>query len=154
MSSLIVCVISVDLVVISCSCQSDFLSVDHLAASAAHVVHYAIVLAYAGAKYWLILVLVLAISSDIFGLPGFLPVLMNVSVGLVDTREASLLAVRFFLHLDCEECKQRNAMHPIFFVPVEYVLVLELVGVLADILAPVRASHDSMWSSENSWLCL
>ena len=57
-------------------CQSDFPSVNRLAASAAHVVHYAIALAYAGAKYWLIFVLVLAISSDFFGLPGFLPVLM------------------------------------------------------------------------------
>ena len=71
---LIVCVISVDLVVVSCSCQSDFPSVDHLAASAAHVVHCVIVLAYAGAKNWFIFVLVLAISSDFLGLPGFLPV--------------------------------------------------------------------------------
>ena len=77
--------------------QSDFPSVNRLAASAAHVAHCVIVLAlaYAGAKYWLIFVLVLAISSDFFGLPGLLQVLMYVSVGLVDTREASLLAIRF-----------------------------------------------------------
>ena len=78
-------------------CQSDFPSVNRLAASVAHVVHCIIVLAYAGAKYWFIFELVLAISSNFFGLPGFLPVLMYVSVGLVDTIEASLLAIRFYI---------------------------------------------------------
>ena len=93
-----VCVCSVfysSLKVVGILCQSDFPSVNRLAASAAHVVHYAIALVCAGAKYWLIFVLVLAISSDFFGLPGLLPVLMYVSVGLVDMRDASLLAIRF-----------------------------------------------------------
>ena len=94
-SSLIVCAISVDLVVVSCSCQSDFPSVDRLAASAAHVVHCVIVLAYAGAKNWLIVELVLATSRIFFGLPGFLPVLIYVVTGCVATKVASLLTARF-----------------------------------------------------------
>ncbi len=42
--------------------------------------------------------LVLAISSVFLGLPGILPFLTYVSDGLVDTRIASLLAIRFYIY--------------------------------------------------------
>ena len=45
----------------------------------------------------MIVELVLAISSVFLGLPTFLPVLMYVVAGWVDTRVASLLAVRFYI---------------------------------------------------------
>ena len=77
--------------------QLAFPSVDHLAASAAHVAHYALAPVVTGAKNWLIVELVLAISSVFLGLPTFLPVLMYVVAGWVDTRVASLLAVRFYI---------------------------------------------------------
>ena len=52
-------------------------SVDHLAASAAHVAHYdEVAPAGAGAKNSLIFVFVLATCSDFLGRPGLLPVLV------------------------------------------------------------------------------
>ena len=69
-----------------------------MSASAAHVVHYGPTPACAGAKNWLIVEFVLAISSVFLGLPTFLPVLTYVTAGLVDTRVASLLAIRFYIY--------------------------------------------------------
>ena len=59
--------------------------------SVAHVVHYALPVAYAGEKNWFILVLDLAIWSTFFGLPGPLPVFIYVDSGLSTTRTASFL---------------------------------------------------------------
>ena len=54
--------------------QRPFPSVDHLAACAAHVAHRARVLGGTSAKNWLILVLLLAITSVFLGRPLPLPV--------------------------------------------------------------------------------
>ena len=56
--------------------QRQFPSVDHMAASAAHVAQYALAVGDTSEKKWSILVLLLAISSFLEGRPTFLPVLM------------------------------------------------------------------------------
>ena len=66
-----------------------------MAASAAHVAHYVLALACAGAKNWFIVELVLAICSVFLGLPRRLPDLTYVVAGLLTTKIASLLLSRF-----------------------------------------------------------
>ena len=61
------------MVIVWVNCLS--LQVDQVAASAAHVAHYVLALACAGAKNWFIVELDLAIWSIFLGLPGRLPVL-------------------------------------------------------------------------------
>ena len=56
--------------------QLELPSVDHMAASAAHVVQYTPAVGATSEKKWSILVLLLAISSFLEGRPTFLPVLM------------------------------------------------------------------------------
>ncbi len=53
--------------------NSLLLQVDQVADSAAHVAHYALVIACTGAKNWLIVELVLAISRIFLGLSRPLP---------------------------------------------------------------------------------
>jgi hypothetical protein len=56
--------------------QLELPSVDHMAASAAHVAQYALKAGATSEKKWSILVLLLAISSFLEGRPTLLPVLM------------------------------------------------------------------------------
>ena len=68
-----------------------------MSAYAAHVVHYVLAPVWAGGKNWLMVEFVLAIYSVFLGLPTFLPVLIYVPAGLLVTRIASLLAIRFYI---------------------------------------------------------
>ena len=56
--------------------QQQLPSDDHLAASAAHVAHWALAAGATSEKNWSILVLLLAICSFLEGRPTLLPVLM------------------------------------------------------------------------------
>ena len=69
-----------------------------MAAFAAHVAHYVLALACAGAKNWFIVEFVLAIWSTFLGLPGFLVDLTYVVEGLLTTKIASLLDSRFYIY--------------------------------------------------------
>ena len=69
-----VCMVGLVVVSVRRLSQRSFPSVDHLAASAAHVVHYGFTPAGAGAKNSLLRELVLATFSVAFGLPLGLPV--------------------------------------------------------------------------------
>jgi hypothetical protein len=67
--------------------------------------------------------------------------------------QSSFFVVLQVLHLDCQVRKEGYAVPPVLFLPLRYVVVLEHVRILSDVLAALRESHSSMWSSVKSLLC-
>ena len=123
-----------------------------MSAYAAHVVHYGPTPACAGAKNWFINEFVLAICSIFLGLPGPLPVLTNVTAGLVDTRIASLHAIRFYIYT----VKYAYSAMPCSLSSLSQSRMcwsFNLFAYLRMSWQPGRASHFSICSSVKRHLC-
>ena len=58
----------------------------------------------------------------------------DIGIDWLGRHEDSFLACYQVLHLHSQICVQGYAMQPVLLVPVEYVLVLQLVRILADVL--------------------
>jgi midasin (ATPase involved in ribosome maturation) len=58
----------------------------------------------------------------------------DIGIDWLGRHEDSFFACYQVLHLHCQICVQGYAMQPVFLVPVEYVLVLQQVRILADVL--------------------